>query len=678
MKKPNSLKQTPWHIALISGTVLILELAFIRLIPAEIKAISYFTNLILIAAFFGLGTGCILQKKTSLNWLMPLGLLLVFSFILVGRGIVIYEEAMQVHYWLQHSDVKGQALKLPLFQAAAMIFISASLPFVALGQTLARSMELFPRLVAYGWDIGGSLLGTLLFVLSSLLSLPPWIWPPLLMFVWSIFFVQSRLEKLVCPLVGIVFLFLANSPYQSMWSPYYYIQYKVQADGIPVWVNSSFHQFAIDFRSTDSKYRELQKTAYEKWDRPYKWYRNLHGGNGPEKVLVLGAGTGNDVNMALFNGVQEIVAIEIDPAILSLGEKYNSNKPYSHKNVRAYVDDARHFLQTSKEKFDMIVFGTLDSQSLLSGQANLRLENYIYTTEALEDTKNLLNDGGMVVIYYSVFKPWLWNRLYATARTVFGDHSRIEFEKSQILFNTLIVGTKGIEDFRDSQQHVERFGTGIPSTDDWPFIYLEYPTVAPIYQKLFALVLALIIGVFFLLRRIHRIRGLHANYLFLGLGFTLMESSAIVRLALIFGSTWVVNAVVFSSVLLTIFLANFMVFKKKAPSIRVAWVGLSLFILLNYFLPIPALFEVGITLRVILCGLLIGIPVFFAGVCFSSIFEKEPVTGYPLGINLIGAMAGGMIEYTSMLGGMRMVWLIILIIYLSAWLSTNLICKRAA
>ena len=156
-----------------------------------------------------------------------------------------------------------------------------------------------------------------------------------------------------------------------------------------------------------------------------------------------------------------------------------------------------------------------------------------------------------------------------------------------------------------------------------------------------------------------------------------MESSAIVRLALIFGSTWVVNAVVFSSVLLTIFLANFMVFKKRAPSIRVAWVGLSLFILLNYFLPIPVLFEVGITLRVILCGLLIGIPVFFAGVCFSSLFEKEPVTGYPLGINLIGAMAGGMIEYTSMLGGMRIVWLIILIIYLSAWLSTNLIGKRA-
>ena len=81
-------------------------------------------------------------------------------------------------------------------------------------------------------------------------------------------------------------------------------------------------------------------------------------------------------------------------------------------------------------------------------------------------------------------------------------------------------------------------------------------------------------------------------------------------------------------------------------------------------------------LRVSICMLLIGVPVFFAAVCFSHIFKKQSITGYPLGINLIGAMAGGIIEYVSMVVGIRMVWLFILVIYLLAWLSTNLIGER--
>jgi hypothetical protein len=144
----------------------------------------------------------------------------------------------------------------------------------------------------------------------------------------------------------------------------------------------------------------------------------------------------------------------------------------------------------------------------------------------------------------------------------------------------------------------------------------------------------------------------------------------------VFGSTWVINAIVFSSVLLTIFIANLMVMRKKAPSIKTAWIGLYLFILVNFFFPLPWLFEVGTLLRIFICSLLIGTPVFFAAVCFSRLFERETITGYPLGINLIGAMAGGIIEYSSMAVGMRKVWLIILAIYILAWLSTSLVSKQ--
>ncbi len=663
----------PWQVAVVSGMILMLELAFIRLIPAEVQAISYFTNLVLMATFFGMGLGCILQDKVSLSWLLPAGMGLIAVFIFVGRGIVIYEEARSVHYWLQDADVPGQACRLPLFYAAAAAFVLSALPFVALGQRLALTMDRLPRLVAYAWNIAGSIAGTLLFVCSSLASIPPWVWPAVIGGLWSWLFLRGRLQRVITPLAGLVFLGLAHSPHAARWSPYYYIQHSVQPYGTRVWVNSSFHQLCVDFTADTPYDRNRQQELLAKWTRPYDWYRDLHDGAGPQRVLVLGAGTGNDVVVALQNEAERVVAVEIDPVILELGRTVNATDPYGDPRVVSKVDDARHFLRTSPETFDMVVFGTLDSQALLSSQANLRLENYVYTREALRDARRLLRPGGLVVLHYSAFQPWLRRRIYSTVRDVFGPGCRMQVEESELLFNTTIAASVDAPGFGDSAAAAAEFSGGLVSTDDWPFIYLRRPTVSPVYIKLLAVVLCLTAVAFFLLRRIHPVTGLHANFLFLGLGFTLMESSAIVRLALVFGSTWTVNAVVFSAVLATIFLGNLSVLKGKAPPLAFAWPGVLVFVLINFLFPMQLLFHVPTVLRVVVCGLLIGTPVFFASICFSRLFEGEPVTGYPLGVNLIGAMAGGTIEYASMAVGMRAIWLVVLAIYGAAWVSTLLI-----
>ncbi len=689
-----------WHVALIAATVLILELAFIRQIPAEVRAISYFTNLILMASFFGLGLGCILQRWRSLAWTLPAGLLLVCAFIHAGRGIVIYPGTESIHFWLRDAEIQGLAARLPIAPAAALVFLFVATPFVALGQALARAMDRWPRLVAYGWDIGGSLAGTLLFALSSFLRVPPWIWPPILMGVWAVVFLKRRHRQLIWAAAGLVYLGFGHSPQAWSWSPYYFVQHQRDGGGTRVWVNSSFHQFCMDFTDTTPEGRAGHREMLRKWNRPYGWYRQLHDGRPPRKVLILGAGTGNDVHVALTQSVEEITAVEIDPVILELGREHNATDPYADPRVRAVVDDGRHFLRTSSERFDLIVFGTLDSQALLSGHANLRLENYVYTRESLIDARLLLTDGGMVAVYYSVLKPWLYKRIYTTVREAFGDQSRIFLERDQRLFNTVVAGVRDREDFHDRPETVAAFGDGIPSTDDWPFIYLEHPTVAPMYRLLMAVVAILIGLVFLVLRKVtpeggkrkttpeggkrkttpeggkRKTTGLYANFLFLGVGFTLMESSAIVRLALVFGSTWTVNAAVFASVLLMIFIANWSVLRGLAPTLSVAWPSLCACILLDYFLPVAALFDLGPWLRVAACGLSIGLPVYFAAVCFSRLFRREQVTGYPLGINLIGAMAGGFVEYVSMLIGLRQVWLIVLVIYLLAWLSTLLIERR--
>jgi SAM-dependent methyltransferase len=663
----------PGRVAAISAGILILELTLIRIVPSEVRAVAYFTNLILVSSFFGLGVGCILSRsRRSLGVLLPIGLVLISGFVWFARGIVIYEEARQVHYWLQYWDLSATAPRLPLFPAAAIVFVLTSLPFTAMGQALAREMDLHPRLTAYGWDIAGSLAGTIAFALSALACVPPWVWPPLVACGAALSHVTRLLQKILVVLAGASFLFLAHSPFYSVWSPYYYVQVRERPDGMgtEIWVNSTFLQLALDYTVSRPELQPTLQRVAQKWSIPYVTYRKLHGGRSPRSILILGAGTGNDVNIALRNGAERVVAVEIDPIVLKLGAR-NTLRPYSNPRVVAVVDDARHYLHTSHEEFDLVVFGTVDSVALIGTQANLRLENYVHTREAIADARRRLTADGMVAMYYSALQPWMRSRIYATIRSVFPDGASLHSTPDRLLFDTVLIGAHGLAASEGGlASTTEQIADALPSTDDWPFMYLERPTIAPVYLKLIGLILVCIVGVFVVLRRIEPARGFPVHFLLLGVGFTLLESSAIVRLSLLFGSTWSVNAVVFSSVLAMVFFANWAVLRGLAPPLTWAWIGLLVFLLVNWAVPLSSLFGVGTAARASLSGLLIGIPVFCASVCFSRLFERQPATGYALGINLIGAMGGGLVEYASMIIGMRAIWLVLVAVYGLAAAST--------
>lgn len=657
-------------VALTSFIVLALELSLIRFIPAEVKAISYFTNLLLFSSFFGLGLGCILSQSRSLRFLMPVGTFLLFFFLILSRGIVTYDTGGSVHYWLQSDDQRLiPFLQLPLGVTALLVFVLSAPPFVALGQVLAKRMDQLSRLEGYSWDILGSLLGSLLFTVTSYLGIPPWVWVCFCLVIFAFSVYPNWSERLPCLMSALAFLLFFNAAHSWTWSPYYFVQYEVSSDRVTVWVNSSFHQEAINFEPKDPNNRPLAERMKGKFSIPYEAYRRYHEGKTPDRVLVLGAGSGNDVNIALFNGAKNITAVEIDPAIISIGKRLNALNPYSKPEVTLINDDARHFLHHTSDRFDLVIFGTLDSQTLLSGQANLRLDNYVYTSECFEEVSHILNDGGMAAAYYSVFKPWLVGRIYATMAPAFQGHLRLTTLRDNYLFNMVVMGAKGVPGFDSDPTMEAAFVHQIPSTDDWPYIYLEKPTLSPVYMQVFAFISLLIIGVFFLLKKMHENTSTRLVFFLLGIGFTLMEAAAIVRLALLFGTTWIISAVVFSTALLTIFLSNIFTLKQRAPSLTVSWSLLVLSLAVNYLLQVQYLLSLNPLMRLISSAGLIGLPVFFAGVCFSRLFKEENNTGFALGINLIGAMAGGLLEYASMLVGMRSIWLVIILIYLLAFLS---------
>jgi spermidine synthase len=96
--------------------------------------------------------------------------------------------------------------------------------------------------------------------------------------------------------------------------------------------------------------------------------------------LIVGAGSGNDAAGALRHNLQSVTAVEIDPAIIGIGQELHPEMPYASPKVKIVNDDARSFFATNTEKYDVISFGLLDSHTT-TAMTNARLDHYVYTKE---------------------------------------------------------------------------------------------------------------------------------------------------------------------------------------------------------------------------------------------------------------------------------------------------------
>ena len=166
----------------------------------------------------------------------------------------------------------------------------------------------------------------------------------------------------------------------------------------------------------------------------------------------------------------------------------------------------------------------------------------------------------------------------------------------------------------------------------------------------------------------HRRFVLDSRMFFLGTAFLLLETRAITQMALLFGSTWVVNSSVFFTILLLILLANVYVLKINDINLRRHYLGLIAFLALGALVPLDAFLAGGTLWRYIVpCGLALS-PVFFAGVIFAVSFRNTAQPDLALGSNIAGAVVGGLAESFSMLLGFQHLLLLALVFYLlSAW-----------
>lgn len=655
---------------LASFLALYFELLVIRYIGTELAVFLSLKNLPLIASFFGLGVGMLrtgqLRRVQRAFALTAAALFLVIRFrAYVPQPSLGWQYQLiqgKLPHWLSFAGYAGFVL---------LVLWLIVLFFAALGDKVGEYLKVMPPLPGYGINLAGSLAGILGFTLLSFSGAPPLVWLAagfaLLLPMWWRFWSQVLVLAALVVATGL-------PPPGTYWSPYHRIDIQpVTMAGISppaaysLRYNHLWYQTIVDLSPQfmrEHPAAEPNRSVRDYYEFPYRFVSQ------PGTVLVVGAGTGNDVAAALRHGARHVDAVEIDPVILELGRRYHPEHPYASPKVSTYVDDARAFFHKTKRKYDLVVFGFLDSSTLLTGFSSLRLDNYVYTRESFESARRLLKPGGSMVLAFAVTRSFAADRLFVTLTQAFdGIEPRAFPTRTNVEGMVYIEGAARdnatAANVAEATANLHRSSANaIAASDNWPFLYLETRTIPVSLQVVLAVfVLTAWLWQRSAVRSQFDSRG--AEFFLLGAGFLLLETNAVTRLALLFGSTWLVNVAVISAFLFMALAANALV-ERARVNVRACYAILLLVVLLGAALPYFGWSASLLTSRVALATLWTALPVFFSGLIFSSALQNTRSPQNALAMNLLGAVIGGILENAVMIGGSVLVGVLACIVYACA------------
>ncbi|MDQ6670098.1 MAG: hypothetical protein M3069_05020 [Chloroflexota bacterium] len=686
------LRRADVQLFLTSFLGLYAELLCIRWMPAHVRFLSYFTNFILLASFLGLGVGILSARRKLILGPRSFPLLMLFAAILIavtkfelkiGSAGVLYYGA-------------GEAGTAPTENALVLpaAFLLVSLLFVCIGRPLGVLLgQVTPPLRAYALDIGGSLAGIAAFFVLSWLEQPPAVWFIGLLLITLMLAGPTWLDRafMLVPLF-IAAIIAWNIGLNYWWSPYYKIGLTPSDNGHG-WelnVNESGHQAMMPSDEKEPFYHA-----------PYQ----LFGSGQFQHVLIIGAGSGSDTAIGLKDGnVGHIDAVEIDPVIARLGEQNHPERPFSDPRVSVHIDDGRSFIRKSTDKYDLIIFALPDSLTLTSQFSSLRLESFLFTEESFKEARAHLTDDGAMVLYNYYRQDWLLRKLAGMLETSFGQAPYVQsyggWGRAGVMVDGPRLQTLLAQRPELSQPYQEvraptpqlnedpnaillpLVGQGVlahaniagdddpaaptPATDEWPLMYLRSPSLPLPYIFGLAMVGIIALGLLFGLTPATARKGFSGHMFFLGAAFMLLETRSLVTFALLFGSTWLVNSLVFFAVLCSVMLAVFISTRFPVrPSVPLYGLLVAA-LLLAYLVPQDAFLSIDfLPLRYGLASLVAFLPVFLANLVFAGSFKGTgPTADVAFASNLIGIMLGGMLEYASLLIGYRNLLLIVIAFYI--------------
>lgn len=638
------------RLVLLAFLVLFVELALIRWTGSNVLYLSFFSNFVLLGSFLGIGVGFLrAQSRHNLFPYSPIALALLIGLVLIfpveidrsGSDLIFFGEF--------------ETTGLPSWLMLPALFLIVATVNAMLAEGLARQFIRFEPLEAYRLDIIGSILGIIGFSALSFLGAPPVVWGAAAAVAFFVLLPPDLRVVHAVALVGLVFMLGRESMVPAYtWSPYYRIAaVQVDEDAWAVAVNGIPHQNVVPV----DRLEEIEPL----YDIPYERTRSEL-----DDVLIIGAGTGTDVAVALARGAGHVDAVEIDPELYRLGTEVHPDRPYDDPRVEAHITDGRAFLEQTDRRYDLILFALPDSLTLVGGQSAIRLESYLFTLDAFEAARDRLKDGGVFSMYNFYREDWLIDRYAGSLELAFGQSPCVDTLGDIGRRAVLTVGRSASSVSCDTTW-LRGSDVPQPSRDDHPFPYLREAQVPGFYL----LTMALMLGAGVLLIRLAGARfGPMRRYLdlfFMGAAFLLLETKSVVQFALLFGTTWFVNSIVFAGVLVSVYLAIEVTRRVALPRPAFLYLALVATVLVAILVPVERLLALPDALRIVAAVAMWFTPIFIANLVFAQRFRQVEESNVAFGSNLLGAVVGGVLEYMALMTGYTALALLVAVLYGAAF-----------
>jgi hypothetical protein len=340
--------------------------------------------------------------------------------------------------------------------------------------------------------------------------------------------------------------------------------------------------------------------------------------------------------------------------------------------VTRIVDDGRAFLQRTDAKYDLVVFALPDSLTLVSTSANLRLESYLFTSEAFGAVRDRLTPDGIFVMYNFYREAWLPQKMARMLEETFGSPPIIKHSAgtaATLAAGPMVAALRGGQPPGEASDPIDLSSAPAPATDDWPFLYLKDRFIAPYYLAAIAIIIAA--AALLVIRGAQRsgtsIRQFSPHFFVLGVAFLLLETRSIATFSLLFGTTWVVNSLVFFAVLASVLLAILVNQRYAFRSPKMLYGGLFGSIALAILLRPDTLLVDPPWVRYVIASVLAFAPIFFANLVFSYSFRDTKTADMAFASNLLGAVIGGAVEYVALITGYASLLLVVALLYVAAW-----------
>src|SRR5829696_6961435 len=186
-----------------------------------------------------------------------------------------------------------------------------------------------------------------------------------------------------------------------------------------------------------------------------------------------------------------------------------------------------------------------------------------------------------------------------------------------------------------------------PSSDDKPFLYVKdgsFTNLELYWRTLFLILLVSAVTVAGVLLGRGRDAGSagralarmvrYRDLFLLGAAFMLLETKSVTGFALLFGTTWVVNALVFAGVLVAVLAAVELTHRVRTPRLQIMYAVLIGGLALSWLVPSSLLLSMSVVPRAIVAIVISFLPIFAANVIFAKRFSATADAPLAFGTNL--------------------------------------------